>query len=118
RLIHKRAVVDSITHYDVSVRNLDILGEQESHVGNEYRTVAKRIFNSLVFDKMLDENNISYRPAGNPALLDFTRHDLADLNYTMYSVKTVVKGMRRDCRKLLQQATNLLNIINKEYHLE
>ena len=118
RLIHNRAVVDSITHYDVSVRNLDILGEQELHVGDEYRTVAKRIFNSLVFDKMLDENNISHRPAGNPALLNFTRQDLGDLNYTMYSVKTVVKGMRRDCRRLLQQATNLLNIINKEYHLE
>jgi hypothetical protein len=118
RLIHNRSVVDSITHYDVSVRNLEILGEQEAAAGNEYRSVAKRIFNSLVFDKMLDENNISHRPAGNPALLDFTRQDLGDLNYAMYSVKTVVKGMRRDSRKLLQQATNLLNIINKEYHLE
>jgi len=118
RLIHDRAVVDSITHYDVSVRNLEILGEQEAQVGNEYRTVAKRIFNSLVFDKMVDENNISYRPAGNPALLDFTRQDMGDLNFTVYSVKTVVKGMRRDSRKLLQQATNLLATIKKEYHLE
>ena len=118
RLIHNRSVVDSITRYDVSVRSLEILGEQEAAAGNEYRSVAKRIFNSLVFDKMLDENNISHRPTDNPALLDFTRQDLGDLNYAMYSVKAVVKGMRRDSRKLLQQATNLLNIINKEYHLE
>jgi len=118
RLIHNRAVVDSITHYDVSVRNLEILGEQEAEVGNEYRTIAKRIFNSLVFDKMLNENNISQRPAGNPALLDFNKQELADLNFVMYSVKTVVKAMRRDSRKLLQQAINLLETINKAYHLE
>jgi len=118
RLIRNRAVVDSITHYDVSVRNLEILGEQEAMAAHEYRTVAKRIFNSLVFDKMLDENNISSRPEGNPALLNFSKQDLDDLNFTVYSVKIVVKGMRRDSRKLLQQATNLLATINKEYHLE
>jgi len=117
RLIRNRAVVDSITRYDVSVRNLEILGEQEAAVVTEYRTVAKRIFNSLIFDKMLDENNISHRPADNPALMPFTKQDLGDLNFTVYSIKVVVKGMRRDSRKVLQQAINLLAIINKEYHL-
>jgi len=118
RLIRNRAVVDSITRYDISVRNLETLGEQEGLIAHEYRTVAKRIVNSLVYDKMLDENNISHRPAGNPALLSFNKQDLGDLNYTLHSIKTVVKGMRRDSRKLLQQATNLLATINKEYHLE
>ena len=118
RLIRNHEVVDSITHYDVSVRNLETLGEQEVLVAHEYRTVAKRIFNSLVYDKMLDENNISFRPAGNPALLPFSKQDLGDLNFTVYSIKVIVKGMRRDSRKLLQQANNLLSIINKQYHLE
>ncbi len=118
RLIRNREVVDSITHYDVSVRNLETLGEQEVLVAHEYRTVAKRIFNSLVYDKMQDENNIAFRPAGNPALLPFSKQDLGDLNFTVYSIKVIVKGMRRDSRKLLQQANNLLSIINKQYHLE
>src|SRR5687767_1272614 len=118
RLIRNRAVVDSIAHYDVSVRNLEELGEQEVLVAHEYRTVARRIFNSLVYDKMLDENNISSRPAANPALLDFSKQDLQDLNFTVFSVKIVVKGMRRDSRKLLQQANDLLATINKAYHLE
>jgi hypothetical protein len=87
-------------------------------VGEEYRTIAKRIFNSLVFDKMMDGNNISHRLADNPALLAFNKQDLAELNFSVYSIKVVVKGMRRDSRKLLQQATNLLATINKEYHLK
>ena len=118
RLIRNRAVVDSIAHYDVSVRNLDELGEQEMQMVHEYRTIAKRVFNSLVFDKMMDGNNISHRLADNPALLAFNKQDLAELNFSVYSIKVVVKGMRRDSRKLLQQATNLLATINKEYHLK
>ena len=106
RLIRNRTVVDSIAHYDVSVRNLEKLGEQEMQVGEEYRTIAKRIFNSLVFDKMMDGNNISHRLADNPALLAFNKQDLAELNFSVYSIKVVVKGMRRDSRKLLQQATS------------
>jgi hypothetical protein len=118
RLIRNRAVVDSIAHYDVSVRNLEILGEQEASAAQEYRTSARRIFNSLIFDKMLDENNLSTRPQANPALLDFSKQDLQGLNYTIYTIKVIVKGMRRDSRKLLQQANNLLATINKAYHLE
>ena len=118
RLIRNRAVVDSIAHYDVSVRNLEALGEQEVLVAHEYRTAAKRVFNPLVYDKMLDENNISFRPAGNPELLEFNKQDLENLNFTVYSIKIVVKGMRRDSRKLLQQANNLLATIINQYHLE
>lgn len=118
RLIRNRAVVDSITHYDVSVRNIETLGQQEAEAGRDYRFVAKHIFNSLVFDKMLDENNVSSRPAGNPALLDFNKQELQDLNYSVYTVKIIVKGMRRDTKKLLQQATDLLAIINKTYNHE
>jgi hypothetical protein len=68
--------------------------------------------------KMPDQNNISHRPPGNPVLLDFSKQELGDFNFTVYSIKTVVKGMRRDSRKLLQQAANLLATINKSYHLE
>ena len=117
-MIRNRAVVDSIAHYDVSVRNLEELGEQELLIAHEYRTIAKRVFNSLVFNRMLDENNISHRLAENPPLLTFSKQDLAELNFDVYSIKLIVKGMRRDSRKLLQQATNLLATINKEYHLE
>lgn len=118
RLIRNRAVVDSIAHYDVSVRNLEILSEQEASAAHDYRAAAKRIFNSLILDKMLDENNISTRPPGNPPLLKFNQQELQDLNYSVYTTKIIVKGMRRDSRKLLQQANNLLETIKKAYHLE
>ena len=118
RLIRNRAVADSITRYDVSIRNLEKLGEQEVMVAQEYRMTANKVFDAKVLSSMLDENNVSRRPPGNPALLPFTNKELAEVNYTIYTVKIITRGMRRDSKNLLQQATNLLSTINNEYHLE
>ena len=118
RLIRNRSVADSITKYDVSIRNLEKLGEQEVMVTQEYRMAANKVFDAKVLSSMLDENNVSRRPPGNPALLPFTNKELAEINYAIHTIKIITRGMRRDSRNLLQQATNLLATINKEYHLE
>ena len=118
RLIQNRAVADSISRYDVSIRNLEKLGEQEVMIAQEYRMNANKVFDAKVFSNMVDENNVSHRPPGNPILLAFTNKELEQVNYTIHSVKLITRGMRRDSRNLLQQATNLLATINKEYHLD
>jgi len=118
RLIRNRSVADSITRYDVSIRNLEKLAEQELMVAQEYRMVANNVFDAKVLSSMVDENNVSHRPPGNPALLPLASKELEKVNYAIHSIKLVTRGMRRDLRNLLQQANNLLNTINKEYHLE
>ena len=118
RLIRNRAVADSITRYDVSIRNMEKLGEQEVMVAQEYRLAANNVFDAKVLSSMVDENNVSHRPPGNPALLPFTSKELEKVNYAIHSIKLITRGMRRDSRNLLEQATNLLAIINKSYHLE
>ena len=117
RLIRKRYVVDSITSYDVNVRNLIRLGDVEDRIFYEYRDLAPFIFNGLVFDKMMDENNVSTRTTYNPALLNFDRSRLDYLNYILYSIKVLNKGNRRDAKRLLQQANRLLKLLENEYHL-
>ena len=119
RLIRTRSVVDSIAKYDVSVRNLLRQGELEETLIQDYREVSASIFNALVFDKMLDrDNNITGFPAGNPPLLNYDKKDLYSWNYKMYSMKGINKANRRDSRLLLLQAVNLLNTLQKEYHLK
>ena len=117
RLIRKRYVVDSITSYDVNVRNLIRLGDVEDRIFYEYRDLAPFIFNGLVFDKMMDENNVSTRTTYNPALLNFDQSRLDHLNYILYSIKVLNKGNRRDAKRLLQQANRLLKLLENEYHL-
>ena len=118
RLIHNRAVVDSITKYDVSTRNLEKLGEIEAELLKEFRSTAARVFNSLVFDKMMDEDNNITRPVDNPALLLFSRTDMDELNFKIHSTKILNRGNKKNAKKLLQQATNLLNTLKSEYHIK
>ena len=119
RLIRKRTVVDSISKYDVNVRNL--LGQWEVEQGliEHYRDAATKMFDALVFDPMLDENvAVIGPPKGNPSMQPYTSRELYEWNYRVYGIKAINKASRRDFKLLLQQAKNLLEILKEEYHLE
>lgn len=118
RLIRNRLVADSIAKYDVSIRNVLRQGEVEETLIHEYRTASTKIFDALIFDRMLDANNSVQMLSENPPLLPFQKSDLSAWNYRIYSMKALNKANRRDTRLLLQQATNLLNTLIKEYKLQ
>jgi hypothetical protein len=118
RLIRNRIVRDSISQYDVAVRNMVDLGNLEETVLLDYRETAVKIFNALVFEKMTDTNNNMNKPADNPFLLDFTSANLNEFNFRLFTVKSLNKAIRRDMRSLLKEATNLLTTLSKEYHLD
>ncbi|HUS01132.1 MAG TPA: hypothetical protein VMY77_05365 [Chitinophagaceae bacterium] len=118
RLIRNRIVADSIAKYDVSVRNLLRQGELEEAIIHDYRAASSKIFDALVFDRILDQENNVQLPDGNPALLSYPKSDLYTWNYRTYSMKALNKASRRDVRLLLQQAVKLLNTLKKEYDLE
>jgi|SRR5687767_1408150 len=118
RLIRKRSVVDSIAKYDVNVRNLVGQGTVEENLTEYYRTAATKIFDALIFDQIIDENVVASIPAGNPVLQPYTKRELYEWNYRLFSLKAINRANRRDGRSLLQQGINLLNILNKEYHIE
>ena len=119
RLIRNRAVVDSIAKYDINVRN--ILGQYavEENQIEHYRTAAAKIFDALVFSQMLDENaTVARPPADNCSLQSYTKRELYEWNYRIFGLNAINKGNRRDLRSLSRQATALLELLKKEYHLE
>jgi hypothetical protein len=117
RLIRSRLVADSITRYDVSIRGLVEIAANEFSIIQDYRTIAHRFFNSRVMDQMMDANNIPTAPTGNPPLIPFTKADLNEFNYKLFSIKALNRGTRREIKRVLLQAQNLLTILKKEYHL-
>lgn len=119
RLIRKRIVVDSISRYDISVRNLlGQYGVEESSI-EHYRSASTYIFDALVFNKMMDENAAAVRaPAGTIHLQPYSKRELYEWNYWMFSLNGINKANRRDLRILLKQAENLLDLLRNEYHLE
>ena len=119
RLIRNRAAVDSISKYDISVRNL--LGQYavEENSIEHYRTAAAKIFDALIFSQLMDENAAVVRQTpDNTSFQPYSSRELAEWNYRIYSLNGINKANRRDLRLLLKQATTLLEILRKEYHLE
>ena len=119
RLIRNRAVVDSIGKYDINVRN--ILGQYavEENQIEHYRSAAAKIFDALFFGQMLDENAAVVRaPPENTSFQPYSSRELSEWNYRVYGLNGINKANRRDLRLLLKQATELLELLKKKYHLE
>ena len=119
RLIRNRVVVDSISKYDINVRNM--LGQYavEENQIEHYRTAGAKIFDALVFSEMIDENAAVVRPpADNTSFQPYSSRELSEWNYRIYGLNGINKANRRDLRLLLKQATELLDLLKKEYHLQ
>ncbi|MBD0333300.1 MAG: hypothetical protein ICV66_11650 [Chitinophagaceae bacterium] len=119
RLIKNRAIVDSITRYDVNVRNFISQGVVEETILNDYRTTASKIFDATAYYEMLDEEmNLVREPSASPALLPYTNKELYEWNYRIFSMRGINKANMRDAKMLLQQAKNLLKSLEVEYNLK
>ena len=119
RLIRKRAVVDSISKYDINVRNLIGQYAVEENSIEHYRTAAAKIFDGLVLNKMMDENAAATMPSEEGLQLQpYNKRELYEWNYRGYTLNGINKANRRDLRTLLTQAETVLRIVQNEYHVE
>ena len=118
RLIRSRVTIDSLLKYDAAVRSLVRLDDQEQSIVNIQREMAPKIFNGIQLSKFSDEENIALRAKLSPSLEPGYKSSLNEFNYRIVSVINVNKGYKREARKILKQAINLLEILKKEYHLK
>lgn len=118
RLVRKLFVADSIIKYDAAIRSLLRLDLQEQDIINVQREAAPKIFDGLALSKFSDPDNNPIRLNYAPPLTTGYQSSLNEFNYRLNSVKNVNKGYRREARKLLHQAENLIKLLKKEYHLD
>ncbi|MBK7561505.1 MAG: hypothetical protein IPQ06_15795 [Chitinophagaceae bacterium] len=116
RLIQKGFIADSITKYDASIRSLLRQQDLEESAMGDYRNISHRFFDGRVFNRMMNPDNIPSLPTGNPPLISFSKADLTEFNYKLFVVQAQNRVNRRECRRLLTQANNLLIILKEEYH--
>ena len=118
RLIRSHAITDSIINYDNAIRSLSRLDEQEQYIINIQREIAPKILIGLELANFTDYDNLPLRVDRDPPLMPGYKLSLNEFNYRLVSVKNVNKGYRREAKKLLLQATNLLNVLKRQYHLK
>jgi len=104
--------------YDAAIKSLLRLDDQEQEIINIQREIAPKIFTGIELSKFSDADNIPVRLDHGPPLMPGYKSSLNEFNYRLVSIKNVNKGYRREVKKLLKQATNLLNTLKREYHLK
>jgi len=119
RLIREKIVVDSLVDYDNIIRNQ--LRNQESVARNEMMTVLNQQ-NDLFNSKHVDEYAKGlYSPAKIPLQQLYRVENKPELLFRyynqLYKYGWIAKVLIIENQKLKDQATGLIRLVKKEYHL-
>ena len=118
RLITNRKVSDSIILYDQQVRLIQNRQDSELENTKACFQFCTNIFNSRIFEKMINEDNIISRPGGNPELLKYSEQNLNSFLGYLQLVKANNVSNNHFTKFLHLKAVNLLKTIKNEYRLE
>ncbi len=119
RLIQKRNVVDSIQQYLNHLRDLLRLQELEELNLMEYRRMMSKIFSASIFNKMLPSNKSLQikKTETNPPLIAEDRQSINDLSMKIVVTKGNQLSELEGFAQLQSSGVELINLIQKEYHL-
>lgn len=118
RLIKNKIAADSIIIYDARIRNFLYLEQRENIFVDNCLQIANKIFDGLVYDKMIKENLEITKPVFNPPLLKTVPIFLDEFNGSLHTVKTTNISIRQRIEQVIKDAVSLLNTLKKEYHIE
>lgn len=120
RLIENQKVAVRISKYYEQVNQIKKLQDVEGDFTKIYLPISYRIFDGLVFDRIVDKKGrvTSLLANENPPLLKGYENHLNDFNGNLNNVKSVNKYIRDSETKLIAQAQKLIEFIKKEYKLD
>ena len=120
RLIRNKQVADSITIYDAEVIHR-ILYQQALELqfrNNILTNNVGKIFNSQVWNEMVDQTANISRPTDNPGLITNDPMIINDFIMQVVTLKTAYRVANRFIANSIQSAENLIAFLKKEYHLK
>jgi len=124
RLIRRSSSAEAIIKYDVELRNVLALFEQESTGREEYMRIASGIFDGSVLDSIVSmdiENLSTYgqirRPGGHPPF-NADKEKLFQLRYMLHYLKGNNALNLKVNLELLKKAESLLTFLKNDYQLE
>ena len=117
RLIRNQSSSNSIMSYDEAIDRFNYSQDRQT---NEILTVSPlmgKLFNANVFETMITEQ-IVHPPDGNPALRSINHDLILDFIYDVHQLKTSDVYLVSSLKDLKQRATNTIQSLKKDYHLE
>ena len=120
RLIRNNIAASNILQYYSEMNDLNLLQNNTNDLSKEYRSITYTLFNTVVFETMVNDEtkNIIIKPVGNPSLISYDKsaiEKLSSLTHYMKASRLVLYDRYIILRK---KATELIELLKKEYHLK
>jgi len=118
RLIRNINVSNSIMEYDQKMKfQLSDIGDEEN-LRLEYRKSVKKLFDGKILMGMLENIDRIKKPANNPPLFNDDKTGINDLIVDVQYVKKACQIQISRHLELKKQPSILIDLIQKEYHLQ
>lgn len=118
RLIRKSEIVDSLQAYDNMSNQFRLSQEREDRYLVEYRDVMAKIFDIRIFSMMVKTYPDIDMPKGNPPLFNEDKQLINEMLIKVHVAKRNKLASILYLTRLKEKATNLIDLIKKEYNLK
>ncbi|HJS55059.1 MAG TPA: hypothetical protein VJ765_10955, partial [Chitinophagaceae bacterium] len=118
RLIRKQKVSKAIIEYYNQLVFIEYLQTIALNEADEYRKMAIDVFNSSIFNSIINPDNTVSRPPGNPALLTYEPKVLMRLSGMVAYIKNTKLGLMNADIEMKETARKLILLIKGEYRLK
>ena len=118
RLISNIEISNRIMAYYESIPAIRLLENIFFKEFDQYKILASQIFDPVVFRSMEMENGDVMRTANNPSLQTYDPHLIKQLSTFAVYMNGSARGLLALAKELHQKGKELIDYLQKEYHLE
>ena len=120
RLIRNSNAASNILQYYSEMNDLNLLQNNTNDLSMEYRSISYTLFNPVVFETIVNDEtkNIVIKPIGNPALISYDKSAIERLSSILHYMKSSRLVLYDRYIILKKKATELIELLKKEYHLK
>jgi hypothetical protein len=119
RLIRNNNAASNILQYYSEMNDLNLLQNNANSLSMEYRSITYTVFSPVVFESMVNDEtkNVIIKPIGNPSLISYDKFAIARLSSNVHYMKGSRLVLHDRYILLRKKATELIELLKKEYHL-
>ena len=120
RLIRNNNAASNILQYYSEMNDLNLLQNNTNDLSKEYRSITYTLFNPVVFETMVNDvtKNVIIQPVGNPSLISYDKTAIERLSSFIHYLKASRLVLYDRYIILRKKATELIEVLKKEYHLK
>ena len=118
RLIGKQNVADKILEYDRAVKSMQNQDETDKLIRNSLREMGGEIYNADVLSKTFDTAFNYVRPTNNPQLLTDDPITINKVAFQVHYLSAVTLADFKLASSIRSIASNLIELLTREYHLK